>query len=350
MLRKLMAVMVWAAGVGAAGAVSTELPEDAVLWSEARGAQVHKVAADLGERVYRAAIAGRAAQALELLQAEADPLVRESAVADLLTRLQHGAPPPAIDLLVDWAASQPVQVFRQHEETRAKAYLPMFDIAQRARDLDRLWAEAAIRDDWVARWRTDPNAALAEAATLDEARVGLAGEALLRLSPKAFAGVRETLADTPGEALPAPIWLFAAQRHPDPEYLEHALDHGGAASRQRAIQLAAELPADAAERVLAAREADPALGSAATLVLVPRLLEAGRIEALRDRLADPARRDSTAAALARLADDPEHLDTLDALHAGLSKSAERGGWRRVLILIDDGAKRARWALPAEVQP
>jgi hypothetical protein len=141
--------------------------------------------------------------------------------------------------------------------------------------------------------------------------------------------------------------LALAEREADAEALRAALQRGDAVQQLAAVQLSKRLDVDAAEALLGDWEADAGIGSAATLALVPRLVEADRPQALRARLADPVRRDATAAALARAADQARTQALLDGMHDALQGKAERVGWQRLLILLDDPRQRARWRLGAE---
>ena len=349
MLRGILMTVVWAAGLASAQAVTTTLPEGAVLWSEPRALEQGTRGSAVAQRALQAVAAGEVTQAVDLLRSQEDPLLRESAAAVVLAQLQASAPRGEVEALLDWAEAQPVKVFVQHDETRAPAYLPMFDIAQRARDVRRVWAEAGQRDAWSARWASDPNTALQALSESDKASTQRAAEALGQLGDAAFERSLAEISAAPAHRVPAAIWLAVAEREPGVEALQSALRQGDAAQRLQALRGAARLDADRAEALLTDWEGDAEIGSAATLALVPRLVEADRPQAVLARLADPARRDATAAALARAADQAKTMALLDGLHGALQGKAEHAGWQRLLILLEDEGKRVRWALNMEVQ-
>lgn len=333
-----------------AQAVTTELPEGAVVWVDDLHRAVDKSSTLLVQEVWQVLDLGHAQRAVEILQGQSSPLQRELAAAEVLQRLQAGMPRHDVDDFLDWAAAQPVLVFRQHEETRAAAFLPMFDIAQQSRDLRRLWAEAEARDGWAAQWTADPGTALKAAVMADASGQTRAGEALQGLGESGFHEAVAQLAAAGQGEVPAALWLAAAQREPTAARLQPVFERGDAAQRQQALRLTEQLPLEQAVPLLAALEQDAGLGSAATLTLVPRLMSAGKLDEVAARLSDPGRRDSTAAALARLASDPALAGGFDALHRTVAKSTGQGGWRRVLLLLDDPDQRKRWALPQEDRP
>lgn len=334
---------------GRVGAVATELPPGAVVWDGAALAE---------EKAARRAVLVEAAwnalrddgDAASVLQGEPSVLIREWAAAELLQRLQDGPPLAAAEAFLDWAVRQPVGVFVQHEETRAAAFLPLFDIAQRARDVRRLWAEAAAREDWMRRWVGHPSDALERLQGAGPAERQAAAEALSGLPDEAWSGALKALHARPAASVPTELWLAAAQREPDATALREVIARGEAGQRLRALPLLAELEHRPAMELLVELEPDPELGSAATLALVPRLLDAGDAAALRARLADPARRDATAAGLARAAAVAKREAALDALRAALQGDAERAGWQRLQVLLESPAQRKRWALDGEAQP
>jgi hypothetical protein len=51
-----------------------------------------------------------------------------------------------------------------------------------------------------------------------------------------------------------------------------------------------------------------------------------------------------------MAAEPRHDEALDALHAQVAKSGAQAGWSRLLILLDEDAKRSRWSLGQEDRP
>jgi hypothetical protein len=344
----MLMLAVWAVGAGSAEAVTRTLPDDAVLWSKAHAGEQHQRGGAIAQRVLDALAAGEVAQAVDLLRSQQDPVLRESAATEVLAQLQASAPRGDVEALLDWAQAQPVKVFVQHEETRAPVYLPMFDIAQRARDVRRLWAEVDLREEWSARWQADPLAALRGLAAADDHVLQRAAEALGQLGDAAFAQGLSVLVGAPAAQVPAAIWLVVAEREPSVDALRAALQQGDPQQRLKALGLASRLSVDQAEALLGEWEADDDIGSAATLALVPRLVDADRPQAVLARLADPARRDATAAALSRAASAAKTVALLDGLHGALQGKAERDGWARLLILLDDQGQRARWDLNMEV--
>ncbi|GIX35782.1 MAG: hypothetical protein KatS3mg126_1561 [Lysobacteraceae bacterium] len=329
----------------AAQAVRTELPPGAVLWNPQDWADGAPRRRDRADRAWRLLVEGRADQAVASLDAEPSLLVREAVAAELLSRLEVGGPLPGAGVLLDWATAQPPRVFVQHPETRATALQPLFDLSRKAADVRRLWHEAEARRVWRLRWIADPAAALADLAKEAAPGPQRAAEALAELGEDDFRRVVRALDQAAG--VPPAVWLARAQRDLDARALAEVLAAGSEPQRLRAVELAAGLGVDEAKRVLEPWERDPRLGSAAVMALVPRLLDAGRLDAVRERLADPQRRDATVAALARVAADPVGAARLDALHARLAKAAEWEGWARLRVLLDADPKRRRWPLPAQ---
>ena len=121
MLRGMLMTVVWAAGLGSAQAVTTTLPEGAVLWSETRALEQGTRGSAVAQRALQAVAAGEVTQAVDLLRSQDDPLLRESATAEVLAQLLASAPRSEVEVLLDWAEAQPVKVFVQHDETRAPA-------------------------------------------------------------------------------------------------------------------------------------------------------------------------------------------------------------------------------------
>ncbi len=346
---KWIITLTLAALCGAAGAVVTELPAGSAIWPE------HALDVAKAERGMRLVDATRVAldgaegkRAAALLAAEPSPLLREWATAQVLETLLAGPPTDAAAALLDWAVKQPVLVYRQHEETRAAAYLPMFDIAQRARDVRRIWAAAAEREAWASRWIAAPASAIEALRAKDEEGRSAAADAVALLDSEHFAALQDAVGKVEPGQVAAELWLALAKRRAAPEWLAQALAQDKAAIRLQALALAADLPVEQAENLLGALEFDAELGSAASLALTDKRLEAGRVEALRLALADPRRRDATAAGLARALAQPEHHAAIQALRQALDTEAERQGWKRFLLLIRDPEQRARWTL--EVTP
>lgn len=326
-----------------AWAVRTELPADAVIWDgQSTAAMPAKRSSQLGAAVRAALLAGKGEDATVLIASEPSPLVREWVAMQQLEALQAGPPLAAAGALLDWAEAQPIRVFRQHDETAAPAFLPMFDIAQRARDLRRLWAQRGERERWAERLARAPDSAIAGLPGRDREAQARAAEAVELLDSAGFDALSSAARAAPA-AVPAALWQAMAIRRPTADWLQRALDSGDAAERLKTIALAARLPDAEAEAVLAPLETDSELGSAATLALVPKRLAGQRFDALGAALADPRRRDATAAGLARAAGLGTYGKELDLLHAGIGGEQGQGGWQRFLILLDDPALRARWA-------
>lgn len=339
---------------GVAAAFETSLPAGALLWEpDALSAAEVAQAKHSAEIAWLSLQRGEGVEVADSLQGEPSAWRREWIAQKLLGRLQASPGLKGVEAFLEWAEAQPVNVFVQHEETRAKAYLPLFDIARSARDVRRLWAEASQREAWGARWRADPAAALTQLAGVDAAAQA-AAEALAQLDEAAFEASRaQIMAHARGGArreLPVALWLAVAERSPDPQALRVALRHGDPSQRLRSLTLLERLPTPTVETLLGQWEYDPEIGSAVTLALLPRLLEANAGDALRERLADPRRRDAAAAALARAAAVAATAPKLDALRASLRGEAELAGWRRFLLLLEDSRLRQRWALDGVQRP
>lgn len=264
------------------------------------------------------------AGAVARLEGARDSLVQQWVAHAVLLGLAGQPRRDAHEPLREWALQQPVTFLRRHEETAADWFLPLIDLAADARNLERGWREQAQRGQWQQRWTNDPRAALravAQASMEDQAR---AGEALALLDATSFARWRTAAAAVAPSEVPVALWLASAQRQSDAEAIANALANGDGEARLAALALISPLPDRAALPLLEQAERDPTLSSAATLALVPRLLAgADHHDQVLTRLADPQRRASAAAALARLDAAPQAKALADLWH-GADTEAKRG--------------------------
>ena len=103
------------------------------------------------------------------LQSVPDPLAFELAAAELIAALQAGGESAAADRLLVRLADVPTRVFHRHAETAAHWYLPLFDVAARAKSAQALRARAQQREAWRSRFEADSSAALGALGDVDGA-------------------------------------------------------------------------------------------------------------------------------------------------------------------------------------
>lgn len=328
----------------------TSLQPGQVVWHAASIGPAERAAATaLEQDAWRALHADDGAAARDRLAAAAsDPLVQHWALHALLQRLEAAAPMSAAEALLAYAEAQPVRVLRQHEETAATWLLAQFDPAASAADVRRAWAIADRRDTFLAtmvKAASLPSLS-PHADSIDRAALIAAIAAVPASTASRFAT---------GEAkhrLPADVALALARRSGDRDLAASLLQHAEPAVRLAAFEQLLPDFADDERRVWLQRlEADPALGSAATLALVPMLAEADEQADLLQRLDDPQRGASTAAGLAGLGNP---LPRIDALWSQAATDRQQRMLLLALQLVDSEASRARrdalLAAGGEVQP
>lgn len=332
---------------GTALAQGTRLAAGQVLWNaETAGADERMAAEALADAVLGDLHSGRPEAAVARLQASGEqPLRQHWALHEVLKALESAGPQPAAEAVLAFAAAQPVRVLRQHEETAAAFFLPMFDPAAAAADVRRAWAIEAQRE----RFRD----LMGKAAVLPDpgedaiAEAGLLG-AIDDLPEAQVARLAAVMAKRP---LRPAVALALARRSGDGELAARLLTDADAALRLAAFdQVLPRLPAPERVKWLQRLEADAALASAATLALLPELIAGGDIGAILQRLADPALGPTAAAALAGHADALRWIDQLWTQSTAVSQ-------RRMLLLAltlhdSDAARARRQVLQAqqEAQP
>ena len=209
--------------VATAHAGTRVLPPDAVLVdATTTKPDAARLAIAAGEVLARVD-AGDAEGAFARLSAIADPVAFELAAARVVEALM-ARPRPAGERLLAKLEAIPVRVFHRHEETAADWFLPLVDVAARARSARRVIAANAARDAALAALTADPVATVVAASTSkradDEsmaAAIALLSQDKVDVLAAAVANRDATLASPPLVQLAlrsahAPVWMQALER------------------------------------------------------------------------------------------------------------------------------------------
>jgi hypothetical protein len=277
------------------------------------------------------------------LSAIEDAVAFELVASRLIDMWRERGPQPGADTVLEWLAVQPVRVVRQHEESAADHFEPVFAIAARALGTLDLWQRQQVRDDWRQRLESSPAAAVEALRDADAMDRSLAVTAAEMLDEAALDALHRQL---PPDA-PVALWHAVAMRRADVDAFLSVLAHGDAASRLDIVARApAALSSAEAMQVLESARVQPGLASAALLAmaaLAPK--HAPALDTLLAALDDPVSGASGAAALARMpmADRGTHLakwldaQTDDAMRAPRTRHL-------VLALQLEGSPQAAAAL------
>lgn len=244
------------------------LPAQAIVVDEARLEALPRTAA--ARRLANAAdlaIRKRDAAKLQGLLARTstqDPVLHEWLVATVLQKLRVAPPLPPLEPMLAALVATPARIYRQHPETAAAYYLPVFEPDRMAAGTQETWRRETLAREWLGRLASDPLAfgaaaqapdapALVRAVELADAR------ALARLSaslpPQGFAA-------TPG------FWATLASRTRDPAHFGLAFRLEGQAVALALLQrVPAILSRDDAKAQLETLLENDALGSAALSTL-----------------------------------------------------------------------------------
>ena len=204
----------WLAASAHAG--TRVLPPGAVLVAPAAAkADPAKLAVDAGavlERVARGDAAGAFAQ----LQAIDDPVAAELTAARVIDAVMQ-APGGSGDRLLAALEGAPVRVFLRHEETAADWFVPLVDVAARAKSARRVIAANAARDRAVAMLSGDAASAPSiDPAVLPEAIAALPQKAADDLSARVAGGdvamPGPALAQLAARSARPPVWMTALQK------------------------------------------------------------------------------------------------------------------------------------------
>jgi hypothetical protein len=311
LLLSLAAATFIAASVTPAAALAAE-PMTAVRVEHVAPALALRADA-LADALHAQAGSGAPHAVLESLAAIDDAVAFELVASRLIDRWREQGPQPGAHSVLEWLATQPVRVVRQHEESAADHFEPVFAIAARAIGTLDLWQRQQARDGWRQRLASSPFAAVEALRRADAMDRSLAATAVEMLDDAALDALHRQM---PVDA-PVALWHAVAMRRADVDAFLVVLAHGDAGLQLDVVARApAALPASEAMQVLESARQQPGLASAALLAMASLAPEhAPALDTLLASLDDPASGASGAAALARMptADRGEHLASwLDA--------------------------------------
>jgi hypothetical protein len=302
---------------GLASGVERSLPPGAVLvpavgWQPAL-ARAESDAAAVLARLAR----GEPDAAWALMQGWQDPERFELAADAVIRALQPARSDAASDYLLQKLAAEPVRLFRQHDETAAAAYLPVFDIGASARSALALRTFVRDRDALLAEFAVDPVAALGKQV----ARGDLVAAAIAAATPAQQARIAEAAANGRLE-LPSPGWVALARALPRVDVLDAAMRKADPVDLLPLVQeLAPRLPTKHAINWLESLASKHEYASSAVLALGALAARSTDAEmALVKHLGRPATGASAAAALARM-DRPDRVQRIAALLAASQDEA-----------------------------
>jgi len=248
MIRTLALVILFGAALALplAAAEQGALPSFGILVDDARLEALPGTPA--ARRMARAAddaIKARDAGKLEGVLARAssqDPLLYEWLVVTVLQKLRVAAPMPKLEALLATLAAAPARIYRQHPETAAAYYIPVFEPDRMAAGTLEVWHREKLAREWIARMASDPLALVAAAKTPD------ASPALVRAIELADAAALARLVAVlpPGGFRAAPgFWSMLARQTHDPAMFALAFRHEG---DPEALALLQRMPASLAPR------------------------------------------------------------------------------------------------------
>lgn len=289
-----------------------------------------QVAMAAGAVLARAA-AGDADGAFAALRRIEDPLRFELTAARVVAALQE-APGAGAPALLAKLEGVPPRVFRRHEETAADWFLPVFDIAAKARSARLLLERRTRREAWLARLAADPKAALAAGAKHGEDPALV--DAIAQASPALIARLVEAAAKADA-ALPSAAQAALAARSGDAHAWRLALRESRPLDVLPLFARVDTALGDAEARAwLQEAAAHPAYASAAAMAAT-RLAGTEALAAL-----DSAEQGAEAAAV--LAQRPDAIELAERALADPSASPTRLAHLVLMLrLIDDAAARAR---------
>lgn len=333
MTRVCMVALAWPVAASSATAV---LPPGAVLAQPERWAATEVITRRVAARVLDALNRGDVDAALAQLHAQSDAMVAEAVAAQVIDTLQaQDSPSAATEQWLAVMEREPVRVFQRHEETAANWFQPVFDVPGRAASARLLFANAARRDQLLAKLELDPRAA-------SEAKdAAILAAAIEKLSRAALQALRDAALHRDLD-LPSVAWTTLARQLPDQALLDAALRRADALDALPLLQDLSTLvtPTQALDCLKHAAQ-QPALTSAAVLGmgrLVPQL-PAAETE-LAAYLGDAASGASAAAALAQLA-VPDRLKRIEGWIARAERPAQVNDLALALRLEGSAAARER---------
>ncbi len=282
------------------------------------------------------------AAAWAALQSLDDPLAFELAAAELIAALQAGGGSAAGDRLLARLADVPTRVFHRHAESAAHWYLPLFDVAARAKSALALRARAQQREVWRGRFEADPSAALGALGGAGMGEGPIAAEAVPLLGAKAALSLLAAAKSAPAST-PSPLWRALAERLKSADAFSQAAEHASEADLLALLPASAALPDREALQWLDRIGRRPDLASAALLAIAPRATPGSpALARLIDALDDPALGATAASALARRGSS----DEVAALSASIPRASPLALTHIALALRLIGTAEADRALAA----
>jgi hypothetical protein len=294
---------------GAATGIEQTLPPGAVLVPET-GWQPALARAEVDAAAVLAQLSrGEPDAAWALLQGWQDPERFELAAARVIRALQAMPSDAASDYLLQKLAAEPVRLFRQHDETAAAAYLPVFDIGASAGSALALRAFVRDRDELVAAVAFDPVAALEK----HRARGDLVAAAIAAATPAQQARIAEAAVGGQLE-LPSAGWVALGRVLPRVDVLDAAMRKADQVDLLPLVQeLAPRLPSKQAIAWLESLARKSEYASSAILALGSLAARSTDAEtALVKHLGRSATGASAASALARM-QRPDRVQRISAL-------------------------------------
>jgi hypothetical protein len=293
----------------AAQAGIAKIPEGGVLIDPANwSAPVERARAD-ATAVLAEVGRGDAEAALSLLRGWNDPIRFEMAATLVVRRLHESPDAPVSRAVLAALASEPVRVFRRHEETAADWFMPVFDVGERAASALKLFEFQQARDAFASTLKSDAKSALRAPAT----SAAVVAAAIAQSDATVLAGL-EDLAMRGELELPGVAWAALVQQRPTKVLFAHVLEHAPAEHVLPLFPLATQsLPPADATAWFEAAALQPELASAAVLGLgdIAATYPAAEV-ALARHLGEPKTGASAAAAFARLA-RPDRVARIERL-------------------------------------
>jgi hypothetical protein len=202
-------------------AASSELPPDAiVIDAQTRLSPLARLEANAAQ-VLSSAERGDVESAWTLLRSQTDAVEFEQLAARSIELLMSRPATAGGEALLLRLEQVPTRVYRQHEETAAAWYLPVYDVAGLATSARRVIAARTRRDALLQDFRLDPVKAIREHR---DDTPGVLVDAL-RLTPEATLE-RIAHAAMKGEVvLTSPAWAWLARRLPRADVLNAAAEH-----------------------------------------------------------------------------------------------------------------------------
>lgn len=267
-----------------------------------------------------------------------DPLARELAAAGLVSKLQNVESTAASREVLVELAGAPTLVFRRHEETRGDWFVPLIDVAARAKFAQRALAVRDKRAEWAERLIADPSGALRDASLAPAEQRLLIAEAITELSAHSLASLeKQVLLDKSPQ--PTDVWRALAERSNNPAVYAAAADACSEGDLLVLVYVVTRqlAPVDAERWLLEMSERRP-LNSAALLALAPRAdIGSQAISRLIFALDSPTEGASAAAALATRP-QADRLDLLQALAGDPDVGGQRLTWLALALRLEGSSE------------